>query len=619
MLKIVAAILSLFCFTYPFVVYPALTDSGPSWLGLDVSWQMTLNYALQHHWNWGKDIIYNYGPLGFLSTRMGLGISKWVFILFDVFLIYNFYCIFKTHLLQSVDKFIALLMVVGMVLLMSTNHGSDLAWVLTVFIYFWMFRSYQQPNAYHFSMIIINLLLCFFVKMNTGLVSMVFLLAHMGNLLVFRIISIKKAIVIFVSLTALLLIAALLLNVSIVEYITGASEIIKGYSDVMFIDEDNFIRYEVNITTMFFAAILLYFIYIVLAFEQKKYPLILFACFAAAYFFLMRKQAVFRNDIQHYSEFFTYAPLVFLAGFFGGFEERYQVFLQRFALVIMVFVMFFAMELPYKRIDTSFNERFLNSENYFKQIENYNTTHHIKSAHLRYIPKEVLNEIGDKTVDIFPWDSEYLIENKLNYRPRPVFQSFTVFTPKLQQINYQYYLKNAPEYIIYDYDAIDGRYPFNDDFLINYFICKNYTFATSFISNSRYRILLKKKPQIYPIEEVPATEVESEINREIPVNWVMSMRIELAYNLAGKLKAFFERPPKLIIKMTDRNGQVRQYKASVQILKSGIMLDRWVNDTRGFETYMRHKDSLDVFKSVMIVADSDYYNKKIKVKYINIK
>jgi len=284
-----------------------------------------------------------------------------------------------------------------------------------------------------------------------------------------------------------------------------------------------------------------------------------------------------------------------------------------------VFVMFFAMELPYKRIDTSFNERFLNSENYFKQIENYNTTHHIKSAHLRYIPKEVLNEIGDKTVDIFPWDSEYLIENKLNYRPRPVFQSFTVFTPKLQQINYQYYLKNAPEYIIYDYDAIDGRYPFNDDFLINYFICKNYTFATSFISNSRYRILLKKKPQIYPIEEVPATEVESEINREIPVNWVMSMRIELAYNLAGKLKAFFERPPKLIIKMTDRNGQVRQYKASVQILKSGIMLDRWVNDTRGFETYMRHKDSLDVFKSVMIVADSDYYNKKIKVKYINIK
>ena len=36
--------------------------------GLDPSWELSINLALKHHLVWGKDIIFTYGPLGYLST-----------------------------------------------------------------------------------------------------------------------------------------------------------------------------------------------------------------------------------------------------------------------------------------------------------------------------------------------------------------------------------------------------------------------------------------------------------------------------------------------------------------------------------------------------------------------
>ncbi|HEY1032647.1 MAG TPA: hypothetical protein VGD89_12800 [Flavipsychrobacter sp.] len=126
--SIVAAILAIFMLNTPFAVHPELVDKGPSWLGLDVSWQMTLNYALKEKWVWGKDIVYTYGPLGFLSTRIGWGIPAWLFFVFDVFLVANFFFVFRDFLLGIQEKFIAILIVVVTTLLLGTNHGSDLSW-----------------------------------------------------------------------------------------------------------------------------------------------------------------------------------------------------------------------------------------------------------------------------------------------------------------------------------------------------------------------------------------------------------------------------------------------------------------------------------------------------------
>src|SRR6187551_2006121 len=41
--------------------------------GLDPSWRMAVGYAAEHNWQFGTDIVFTYGPLGYLlaSTNSG--------------------------------------------------------------------------------------------------------------------------------------------------------------------------------------------------------------------------------------------------------------------------------------------------------------------------------------------------------------------------------------------------------------------------------------------------------------------------------------------------------------------------------------------------------------------
>ena len=36
--------------------------------GLDASWAIAINWVINHGYKFGKDIVFNYGPLGFLTV-----------------------------------------------------------------------------------------------------------------------------------------------------------------------------------------------------------------------------------------------------------------------------------------------------------------------------------------------------------------------------------------------------------------------------------------------------------------------------------------------------------------------------------------------------------------------
>ncbi len=69
------------------------------------------------------------------------------------------------------------------------------------------------------------------------------------------------------------------------------------------------------------------------------------------------------------------------------------------------------------------------------------------------------------TADIFPWDITRLLANGLQYTPRPIPQSYSVYTPALQRANRDFILsaKNRPEYLIIMVKEIDDRLPISLD------------------------------------------------------------------------------------------------------------------------------------------------------------
>jgi hypothetical protein len=83
--------------------------------------------------------------------------------------------------------------------------------------------------------------------------------------------------------------------------------------------------------------------------------------------------------------------------------------------------------------------------------------------------------VAHAPVDVFGQDQVYAIVNDLNYRPRPIFQSYMAYNTALARMNEQFYFsKSAPEYVLFRLTPVDRRFaPLEDgavlrNLLINY-------------------------------------------------------------------------------------------------------------------------------------------------------
>src|SRR5205085_1685863 len=66
--------------------------------------------------------------------------------------------------------------------------------------------------------------------------------------------------------------------------------------------------------------------------------------------------------------------------------------------------------------------------------------------------------VGDAPVDLFSYSQGVLLLNDLNYRPRPIFQSYSAYTSYLAAVNAHHYRGGAaPEFVLLNLQPIDHR------------------------------------------------------------------------------------------------------------------------------------------------------------------
>jgi hypothetical protein len=73
-------------------------------------------------------------------------------------------------------------------------------------------------------------------------------------------------------------------------------------------------------------------------------------------------------------------------------------------------------------------------------------------------------KIGRGSVDFLGYEQGMILANGWNYRPRPVFQSFSAYTPYLAELNRKFYQRSsAPDWVILKMQSLEGRVPTLDD------------------------------------------------------------------------------------------------------------------------------------------------------------
>ena len=141
---------------------------------LDPSWILTMHWAIEKKLIFGKEYVFTYGPLGFLSTRTLFGISRFYLLIFDLFIIANL--LFILH--YAIRKFngISTLFFCLLIVLATTSrlmYRDGIVFILLLISMFWL--NFALKYRFIWSMVIPLLItvLLFYIKVNISLIAVV--------------------------------------------------------------------------------------------------------------------------------------------------------------------------------------------------------------------------------------------------------------------------------------------------------------------------------------------------------------------------------------------------------------------------------------------------------------
>lgn len=151
--------------------------------------------------------------------------------------------------------------------------------------------------------------------------------------------------------------------------------------------------------------------------------------------------------------------------------------------------------------------------------------------------------VGRGTVDVLNFGQGLALLNELNYRPRPVIQSYSAYTSALAQLNAEFFRsERAPEFVMINLTTVDNRYPAQEDALALAECARRYQIVRA----DADFLLLRRRPKASP----PADEVRQSLARHVP-HWgeeisvpdgkghPVWLQIEFHPTWLGRLRAFF--------------------------------------------------------------------------------
>jgi hypothetical protein len=588
------------------------------WASLDPSWTIGLNYVKQKGLTWGTDVAFTYGPLAQFCTRVGWGESRLTFLLFDLFVFVNYFLLFFIAFKHSSNRILTTLLILTVCLLFPINAGGAIALILMAFLVFLIRKSLDNPKPWHYFFQVVTVALLFYIKFNTALIAMpLFFAGIVCNLLS------KNANRFYLAAYSILPIVLIItlaapLNVALLPYIKSGFEIVSGYNDVMYTPNlfKNTYSYFLAITAI---------LTIVLALNRfttrdKNHikTATVFFIFGTS-IFVLYKQAFIRADHFHVRDFFIYIPLIILCN-----PDLHSWFKFKITQVLVIGALYFPFHFLFVEGygNLEIGGKFSKSE-YIQKCIDFPPTNGLflfQDGHSQ-LPATVKQKIGNHTVDTFPWNIQLLLENKLNYAPRPVFQSYTVYTPYLEKLNFDHYNSSkAPEFVIYDYASIDNRYPLFDEPKVNLALFNNYKVAEVFDFDSRKVLLLQKKVDFKPIEFVKINEYTTDIDRPLLPKEGIYYEIGIQHSLGGKITSVLKYSPEidLIIKIT--KGEKVSHRTSKLILENGIFGGNYINSTADFmQCFEKHDSKLPIKYYKFAPLQPSQFEDKIQITEYKIK
>lgn len=267
-----------------------------------------------------------------------------------------------------------------------------------------------------------------------------------------------------------------------------------------------------------------------------------------------------------------------------------------------------------------FNFRFMDSVNNLSVFQDLcrNSRDEFKLVKEQYRLPASRTLAGSKPVDILGNDQAFAFFNELNYRPRPVFQSYFPYTEKLQRLNGDFMRSDrAPEFMLQRVQTIDYRLPALEDSLTTRYLYHHYSFM---MEEEGFLLWQRNAPDPALDVETPLAQATLRFGEAFspPETGADPLwcEIDVQPSLLGKIRAFLYKPPFLQISVTDSTGFTASYRMVSGMARAGFLLSPYFSSNYQISRFAQGADAVRVTKFTVELDPSyaRYFRPEIKVR-----
>jgi hypothetical protein len=182
--------------------------------------------------------------------------------------------------------------------------------------------------------------------------------------------------------------------------------------------------------------------------------------------------------------------------------------------------------------------------------------------------------VGTGTVDAYDYNTAAVFLNGMRLAARPIFQGYSAYTPSLEGWNLRYFQSNrAPDYLLWDDDRVDGRYPGEDDAMLVAALPGHYQ---PVLAERNHWLFRRETP------EGPVPARQSLLRRSVQLgeelvlppdpHEALWLQADAVPNLLGRLRAPLYKPPTLNLATTDLEGRQRVWRLLPRVARAGFLL-----------------------------------------------
>ena len=559
---------------------------------LDDSWHNVYKWLLQQNYNFGKDIIYTFGPLaGYLlnsynseyimsNTLVNIG-----FVFYFIMLIFCIKVKLENNIINVRSLGISSLAIAIFLILWPIPDVMAFIIVLCSF-------SYMRLLNYKYNFIILVQILLLVVLSN---IKFSYLLATLlcfciSILLGFARKEYKEQCILFFIYVCCFIIVWILIGQSIYDlpaYFYNFFDMALAYNGAM---GAIYIKYWQIFDIIAILTLVLAIFSITYGINKEKFLSREFLDFDIGIFAIFLLWTAFkygmgRHDL-HQNAFFEYVMLVSIL-LPSIYKNSYKIsLLNKVSFIIymvsalcvifgtsMVYhnkfdVITSRVNIPIQNIQSNYSILF--NTNSIKRIFEQNELNiYQKEASLTSFAKIINND----TVDVYNYRQNYAILNDFNYRPRPVFQGYQTFTKNLMEKNENFILTNPSDYIIFKQETIDNRLGLMDDSMWLAEVLNNY----DLVAEERDLLLLKKKESFQEVKRFKVSDgvVDFDDIIDIPCKngERISISMEIENSVLGKILSMLWKPPIVEMELIKDNGDVVVRRIIPSMIRTPVYID----------------------------------------------